>query len=482
MLRSLLIWMLSFSLIAMVGCAGDRLEGEIISALEKALTFYEERQTGGGWATRYSTDLQIQWGEWRPVIPEIVTVQPPGTPMVAEVFLRAYQILGREKYLLIARRAGDLLVKGQQPNGGFPYELWLSPDGLRPVKQTIRMGPPEIEEGWGSLEDGATDAPVGFLLRLFDVCGDSTYFRSALQGADFMVAAQYPSGGWPQLFPPRKGSYSEYYTLNDGVVNDAVCRLIDVYHRTGKQKYIEAAVNGGKWLKRAQLPAPTYGWAEQYYLDMRPAPARAFEAASVSPRAIGWALETFMALYLENNDEFWLEPIPQVVAWLEKAQISEGIWAYQYDVETGEPIYLTRDGERSADPSIMSEHDMLRWWTSGMGLKPFLRAWSQIKEIGGEHYLNLRERPISGRELSAKKDKIRRRAIAAMELQRPEGYWIEAGVISNLGFVVRSMDLMVYLESEDDLIIPPCDVCPKFRWYRYSGFNETFLSLLTKED
>jgi hypothetical protein len=450
----------------MTGCGGDPLADRCGESAEKALDWYAARQNGGGWATRYSTDLQVQWGEWRPVIPEIVTVQPPGTPVVGEVFLLAHRVLGDEKYLETAKSAGDLLIRGQQPNGGFPYELWLSPDGPRPVKQTVRMGPPEIREVWGSLEDGVTDAPMGFLLHLFDASGDSVYFEAAVRGAEFMVAAQYETGGWPQIYPPGKGGYSKYYTLNDGVVNDTICRLLEMYRRIGEERYLESAVKGGKWLVSAQLPAPTYGWSEQYRLDMSPAPAREFEAASMSPRAVGWAMETLMALYLETGDESWLKPIPPVLDWLEGAQISQGIWICQYDVETGEAIYMTRDGQRAKDPSLMNEQDMLRWWTGEMGLPKFMRAWRQLQELGREKYLELQKRSLGGWELSAERDRIRRRALAALESQRPEGYWIEGGVISSRAFAYGTGDLLTYLSSERELI-PACDVCPGRRWYRY---------------
>ncbi|MFC2076027.1 pectate lyase [candidate division KSB1 bacterium] len=453
-------------ILIIAGCGGDPAADKIREAARTGLDWYADRQNGGGWATRYSTDLQIQWGEWRPVIPEIVTVQPPGTPVVGEVFLLAHRVLGDEKYLETAKRAGDLLVAGQQPNGGFPYELWLSPDGPRPVKQTVRMGPPEIREVWGSLEDGVTDAPIGFLLHLFDAGGDSSYFKAAVRGADFMVAAQYESGAWPQIYPPGKGGYSKFYTLNDGVVNDTVCRLLEVYHRTGDRRYLDSAIRGGKWLVSAQLSGPTYGWAEQYSLDMSPAPARAFEAASMSPRAVGWAMETLMALHLETGNESWLEPIPKVLAWLETAQISQNIWVVQYDVETGEPIYLTRDGQRATDPSLMNEHDMLRWWTGEMGLPKFVRAWRQLQALGRERYMAEREKGLGGLELADERDRIRRHALAALESQRPEGYWIEGGVISSRAFALAVGDLLTYLSAKRE-VIPPCDVCPGRRWYRY---------------
>ena len=50
-----------------------------------------------------------------------------------------------------------------------------------------------------------------------------------LKGLDHVLRAQYPTGGWPQSFPPDKG-YHRHITFNDGAMVNILEFLTDVAH------------------------------------------------------------------------------------------------------------------------------------------------------------------------------------------------------------------------------------------------------------
>jgi hypothetical protein len=295
------------------------------------------------------------------------------------------------------------------------------------------------------LEDEVTDAPIGFFLDMFDATGDSVYFRAARRGVDFMVRAQYPSGGWPQVYPPPENSYSRYYTINDGVVSDTILRLLDFYRRSREKIYLETAAKGGRWLISAQLGPPTYGWAEQYDFEMKPAKARAFEPPSISPRATCHALQSLLALYLETGDKAFLDPFARAVDWLEQAKVAEGLWVYLHDAETGEPIFMTRDGRRYGDCRLMAERDMdmFRWWFGSFGLPSVIADWKRIKEMGGDRFLEWKaHRDVDMENLKAE-------LIRVLRDQRPEGFWIQDGRITGGAFTRSAGILLTYLEEAE---------------------------------
>lgn len=51
--------------------------------------------------------------------------------------------------------------------------------------------------------------------------------RSGRAGLDYLLAAQYPNGGWPQFYPLRS-DYSRHITFNDDAMTDVLALLEDV--------------------------------------------------------------------------------------------------------------------------------------------------------------------------------------------------------------------------------------------------------------
>ncbi|WP_332699975.1 pectate lyase, partial [Halalkalibacter lacteus] len=72
----------------------------------------------------------------------------------------------------------------------------------------------------GTLDTGATTTEMRFLAKVQQQApgqdGDA-YRASILTGVNYLLAAQYPTGGWPQIYP-IEGGFHDAVTFNDNAV------------------------------------------------------------------------------------------------------------------------------------------------------------------------------------------------------------------------------------------------------------------------
>ena len=158
----------------------------------------------------WAADGSAAFGEHRLRRDEIITVQPPATPGIGGVFLRAGVLLQDERYLAAARAAGDALIGGQLESGGFPHDFY----------------PAERLETRGTFDDEVTQGATVFLLELWQHLEEPRFKEAAQRAADFMLKSQYPNGGFPQAYPLREGHFSSYITLNDQAMMDVIRTLL----------------------------------------------------------------------------------------------------------------------------------------------------------------------------------------------------------------------------------------------------------------
>jgi PelA/Pel-15E family pectate lyase len=74
----------------------------------------------------------------------------------------------------------------------------------------------------GTIDNGATVTELMFLADVYRRSKDTKYRDAARKALDFLLGMQYPSGGFPQVYPERPGTYSNYVTFND----DAMARVM----------------------------------------------------------------------------------------------------------------------------------------------------------------------------------------------------------------------------------------------------------------
>lgn len=120
----------------------------------------------------------------------------------------------------------DNIVSWQMPHGGF-YKL--------PEKYKAKWNGTDQRSGWlsrekvelGTIDNGATVSEILVLADVHGRSGNAAYRDSARKAVEFLLTMQYPTGGFPQVYPARTGvPYSNHVTFNDNAMI-RVLRLFD---------------------------------------------------------------------------------------------------------------------------------------------------------------------------------------------------------------------------------------------------------------
>jgi len=384
------------------------LVAEAKQALERGLDFFKTLRVHGGWPMAYSEDLERRWGEHAECQENSITVQPPATPKVGSVYLRASSILGEREYESIACQAADALIAGQLDNGGWWHEIRFDEEG-RALHESARA----------TMDDNTVQGAAMFMMEMAGTVGAARHENSARLALGFLLESQYPSGGWPQQYPSSSG-YSSFYTLNDGAMNDCISTLLAGYRQFHDKRYLDAAKRAGQWLAEAQLPAPQRGWAQQYDLQMRPAPARWFEPAACCSAVTVRVIRTLIDLHVDTGDVEYLEPIPAALEWLETSRLEDGTWARFYEIGSNRPIYVTSARE------IVYKPENLRpgyGWKSSYGISEVSLMYRILKEEGVGKLKEHLDREPDVRSLVT-------RARYWIDSQRDDGGWVRDGRIA----------------------------------------------------
>jgi PelA/Pel-15E family pectate lyase len=362
--------------VAVPGAAqDDALRDDALRAMKKAAAYYRGTVAShGGYVYYYSLDLTDRWGEGK-ATPDILFVQPPGTPTVGMAYLKAHAATGDKFHLDAARDAADALVYGQLQSGGWTQVIHFAPAN--------RVGKYRNGKGgnWNasSLDDGQTQAALRMLMRTDRALDfkNAAIHEAVLYGLDALLKAQFPNGAFPQVWtkpvepkPMAKAKYPDYdwktegrvknywdyYTLNDGLAGTMAEVLIESHQIYKDDRYKAALARLGDFLILAQMPDPQPGWCQQYSYDMVPIWARKFEPAAVS----GWesqdAMRTLITIARYTGDKKYLEPIPRALAYFRKSLLPDGKVARFYELKTNKPLYMNAKYELTYDDSAAPDH------------------------------------------------------------------------------------------------------------------------------
>lgn len=268
-----------------------------------------------------------------------------------------------------ARTVADNILSYQSAEGGWPKNMSLAvpPTGPIPANAT------------NTIDNQATTLPLAYLAQVISANPgrESAAWRAAFdRGVDWLLAAQYPNGGWPQFYPLR-GGYYDRITFNDDAMARVLTLLGEVesgrrpyaFVDTGRRERARAATARGlDVILKTQIRkdgVPTVWCAQHDETTLAPAWARRFEPPSYSGGESVGVVRYLMSLP---------DPSPEVVAAIEGAVAwfraraitgvrvetftdAEGqrdrravadasagpLWARFYDLETQRPVFMGRE-------------------------------------------------------------------------------------------------------------------------------------------
>lgn len=283
----------------------------------------------GGFVWSYLPDFSRQWGELE-ARRSMIWMQPPGTASMGHLFLDAYHATGDEFYYTAAERVAGAIIYAQHPSGGWNYVADFGGEAaLKEWYATIGKNAWRLEEfqhyyGNATFDDVGTAEAAKFLLRLYVEKLDPKYRPALDKTIDFMLASQYPIGGWPQRFPlmhdhPNKdhGDYSSYITFNDDVAAENIDFLLMCYQVLGEARVREPVIRAMNSFLVTQMGQPQPGWALQYTPELIPAGARSYEPKSLHTPTTAENIQQLIKFYRMTGETKFLARIPEALAWLE---------------------------------------------------------------------------------------------------------------------------------------------------------------------
>lgn len=195
------------------------------------------------------------------------TLNQTGNPVYG--FLGGYKswlstASGDAAKLAADKQLADNMLSWQLPHGGF-YKNGVAAYAAAWNGSAARSG----WTGAGGVELGTIDnsATVTELMFLADVYRRSTetkYRDGARRALDFLLKMQYPSGGFPQVYPERPNSYSNYVTFNDDAMVRVMILLdqalenapplgVDLFTSDQRAKLAGALAKGLEYILAAQI-------------------------------------------------------------------------------------------------------------------------------------------------------------------------------------------------------------------------------------
>ena len=137
-----------------------------------------------------------------------------------------------------ALREADITVSFQTPAGGWNKNTSFTDHLRRPGE---RSG---YEHGYvGTIDNDATITPLAFLAKVIAATAPSASapYRAAFsRGLDYLLLAQFPNGGWPQVYP-LEGSYHDAITYNDGAMVNVLSLLREIASGQNEFAFVSVA-------------------------------------------------------------------------------------------------------------------------------------------------------------------------------------------------------------------------------------------------
>lgn len=281
-----------------------------------------------------------------------------------------------------ATQIAENVLLYQRNIGGWPKNIQMQ----APLSATDQQKLIDLKSSLKdcTIDNGATCQEMLFLSKVYKQNPDVRYKNAFLKGLDYLLAAQYDNGGWPQFYPLIKGYYT-HITYND----DAMVNVLELFKELKNKsnfytivpsfetlEKVEKAFNKGvdcilktQYKQNGELTA----WCAQHDENtLLPAKARAYELPSLSGKES--AKITLLLMSIENPNKAIINAVEGAVRWFEKTKITgvkietviddvtkkknkvvvsspnleEPLWARFMELDTNVPFFCDRDGIKRA--------------------------------------------------------------------------------------------------------------------------------------
>lgn len=261
-----------------------------------------------------------------------------------------------------AARIAENILSHQSPEGSWPKNQDSS--AMKYVGDPRRLS--------GTFDNGASLGEIRFLNRSGQATGSEPQRAAVLRGIDVVLKAQYPTGGWPQYYPPPKTSYHRHITFNDGTFSNLMEFVRDLANSTEfshldgdrRRRAADAFAHGIGCILKCQIRVKGLAtvWCAQHdEITLEPRKGRAYEHASLSGSESAGVARLLMSLQAPSREV--VQSVHAAARWFESARLTgirverrDGdrivvadpaappLWARFYEIETNRPIFSGRDG------------------------------------------------------------------------------------------------------------------------------------------
>lgn len=300
-------------------------------------------------------------------------------------------------------KIADNILLYQRDNGGWPknYDMQaiLLPEQIDSLIETK-------EQTHTTFDNSTTYTHIGYLAKVYTQTRIEKYKIACLKGIDFVLAAQYKNGGWPQYFPLEKGNYSSHITFNDGAYIGIMNLLRKIVDNQPEFAFVEpktrelvanAYRKGLDCILKMQIAdngRPT-AWCQQHdEVTLQPAWARAFEPPSICNGESSGIVLFLMGI--DRPDERIIQSVQGAVKWFNDSKIlntrvetvnapkeksqyrdysvdkvvvndpgASPIWTRYYELQSNRPLFCDRNSKMLYTMSEVSRERRVgyAWYT-----------------------------------------------------------------------------------------------------------------------
>jgi PelA/Pel-15E family pectate lyase len=268
----------------------------------------------------------------------------------------------------------EVVISYQAPSGGWSKHTGYSEGPRQPGMQwSSQYEPGHSPHYLGTFDNRSTTEQLQYLAKVWQATHREDCKAAFVKGLRYVLAAQYPNGGWPQVYP-LEGDYHDCITLND----DAIAHILDLLYGIekgeprfaflGEQERQQASAALKKGLQcvammQVDQGGKKTGWCAQHdAITLKPTAARAMEPATLSGLESARVVKFLMTLSQPSPE--LKQVIEDGLAWLDAIKITgltktkvdgktayvadpastEVYWARFYDLATSKPVFPGRDG------------------------------------------------------------------------------------------------------------------------------------------